>query len=77
MPVPAGAAFAPGQFVRHPDRPDWGLGQVQSAIGSRVTVTFEHAGKVVVNALVVRLESLEEADLDMSAGGPRSLPGAR
>ena len=45
----------PGHFVRHPDCPDWGLGQVQSVLGSRVTVTFEHAGKVLINADVVDL----------------------
>ena len=39
----------PGMLVRHPDRPDWGLGQVQSVIGRRVTVNFEHAGKVVID----------------------------
>lgn len=36
-------------LVRHPDRPDWGLGQVQSRIGGRITVTFEHAGKIVID----------------------------
>ena len=40
----------PGELVRHPGRPDWGLGQVQSVIGRRVTVNFEHAGKVVIDA---------------------------
>jgi hypothetical protein len=49
----------PGQWVRHPDRPDWGLGQVQSAIGARVTVNFEHAGKVLVNTDVVALERVD------------------
>jgi hypothetical protein len=39
----------PGSLVRHPDRPDWGLGQVQSVIGKRITVNFEHAGKVVID----------------------------
>jgi hypothetical protein len=39
------APFEPGDFVRHPDRPDWGLGQVQSVIGERVTANFENAGK--------------------------------
>lgn len=38
----------PGNFVRHPDQPDWGLGQVQSVIGDRITVNFEHVGKVVI-----------------------------
>ena len=48
--------FAPGDYVRHPNQPDWGLGQVQSAIGNRVTVMFEHAGKVLVDTDVVVLE---------------------
>lgn len=39
----------PGNLVEHPDRPDWGLGQVQSVIGARITVNFEHAGKVVID----------------------------
>jgi hypothetical protein len=47
--------FAPGTWVRHPARPDWGLGQVQSAVGPRVTVNFEHAGKQLINAAVVTL----------------------
>ena len=38
----------PGNLVRHPGQPDWGLGQVQSVIGDRVTVNFEHVGKVVI-----------------------------
>ena len=46
----------PGMLVRHPQRPDWGLGQVQSAVGAKVTVNFEHAGKVVVDSEQVTLE---------------------
>ncbi len=38
----------PGILVRHPTEPDWGLGQVQSNIDGRITVNFEHAGKVVI-----------------------------
>lgn len=49
------AVLEPGQRVRHPDRPDWGIGQVQSAVGSRVTVNFEHAGKVLVELRRVTL----------------------
>ena len=45
----------PGMLVRHPDRPDWGLGQVQSKIGDRITVNFEHAGKVVIDGRRVAL----------------------
>ncbi len=50
----------PGMRVRHPDRPDWGLGQVQSVIGNRVTVNFEHAGKLLLNLAVVTLEPVED-----------------
>ena len=46
----------PGMLVRHPERPDWGLGQVQSMIGKRITVNFEHAGKVVIDGSRVLLE---------------------
>ena len=45
----------PGDFVRHPDQPCWGLGQVQSVIGQRATVNFENAGKVTINLSVVSL----------------------
>jgi len=50
----------PGQWVRHPGQPDWGPGQVQSAIGDRVTVNFENAGKVLVNIRVVGLVLVED-----------------
>lgn len=46
----------PGMFVRHPQQPDWGLGQVQSVVGDRVTANFEDAGKVVVDTRVINLE---------------------
>lgn len=45
----------PGALVRHPDRQDWGLGQVQSVIGDRVTVNFEDAGKQTIDASRVAL----------------------
>lgn len=41
------AILEPGMLVRHPDRPDWGTGQVQSNIGGKITVNFPEAGKVV------------------------------
>jgi hypothetical protein len=46
----------PGMLVRHPLQPDWGLGQVQSRIGTRITVNFEERGKVVIDARVVMLD---------------------
>jgi len=51
--------LVPGERVRHPAEPDWGVGQIQSVIGTRVTVNFEHAGKVVINAAVIRLEPVD------------------
>jgi len=46
----------PGMFVRHPAEPDWGIGQVQSNIGGRATVNFEHRGKVVIDLRQVSLQ---------------------
>jgi len=49
------ALLEPGMLVRNPAQPDWGLGQVQSNIGGRVTVNFEHAGKLVIDGRRVEL----------------------
>lgn len=46
----------PGMMVRLPSQPEWGLGQVQSVVKDRVTVNFEHAGKVVLDARIVDLQ---------------------
>ena len=53
--------FTPGIIVRHPLHPEWGLGQVQSNIGGRVTVNFEHAGKVVIDSKRVQLLAVYDA----------------
>lgn len=45
-----------GALVRSRERPDWGLGQVQSNIGGRITVNFEHAGKLVLTGEAAGLE---------------------
>ncbi len=50
----------PGAFVRHPAKPDWGIGQVQSVIGHRITVNFEHAGKLLINGASVTLEIVDD-----------------
>jgi len=52
--------LVPGCFVRLPDRPDWGIGQVQSVAGHRVTVNFENAGKRLLNADIVVLQVVED-----------------
>ncbi|WP_120501480.1 DUF3553 domain-containing protein [Roseovarius sp. EL26] len=49
------AFLAPGMLVEHPQRPDWGQGQVQSNIGNKITVNFRNAGKVVIDGARVAL----------------------
>jgi len=44
--------------VRHPAEPDWGVGQVQSVIGDRITVNFEHAGKRSINGAIIHLDQV-------------------
>ncbi|MGH6960480.1 MAG: DUF3553 domain-containing protein [Dongiaceae bacterium] len=51
--------LVPGALVRHPDRPEWGLGQVQSVIGNRITVNFENAGKLLINGDIVALDMVD------------------
>jgi transcription elongation factor GreA-like protein len=51
--------LVPGSYVLHPDRPDWGVGQVQTVVGTRVTVNFENAGKQLINAAVVALVEVD------------------
>jgi len=62
MAMSVSFSIEPGQRVRHPGRPDWGVGQVQSVIGNRVTVNFENAGKILVNVAVVPLEPVEDEE---------------
>ena len=56
------SVFEPGVFVQLTSEYDWGIGQVQSVIGEKVTVNFEHRGKVVLNINRVNLSliSLDE-----------------
>lgn len=49
------AILTPGMLVRHPDMPDWGVGQVQSNVGSKLTVNFREAGKVVIDSTRIAL----------------------
>ncbi len=49
------AILTPGMLVRHPEHPDWGVGQVQSNIGGKVTVNFRSEGKMVIDSFRVGL----------------------
>ncbi len=66
--------IAPGHWIRHPGRPDWGLGQVQSVLRERVTVNFQHAGKVLINTAVVLLEPADPAAGRSPAAAPGEVP---
>ena len=58
------ADLTPGTYVRHPDHPEWGIGQIQSAIGFRITVNFENMGKQLINAAIISLVPLRDRELD-------------
>ena len=45
----------PGLLVRHPDAPEWGLGQVQSNINGKITVNFENMGKMTLESAKIAL----------------------
>jgi hypothetical protein len=53
----------PGDFVRNQRQPDWGLGQIQSIIGNRITVNFEHRGKLLIDANAVELTRVHDNEL--------------
>ena len=50
--------FEPGDYVKNPSKTDWGIGQVQSIIGNKVTVNFENYGKRVINVENITLEKI-------------------
>ena len=50
--------FDPGDYVKNPANDDWGIGQVQSIIGNKVTVNFENKGKIVININNIKLEKI-------------------
>ena len=50
--------FEPGDYVINPKNKNWGIGQVQSIIGSKVTVNFENYGKRVINVDNVNLQKV-------------------
>ena len=50
--------YEPGDYVTNPANKDWGVGQGQQIIGSKVTVNFENYGKRVINVENVILEKV-------------------
>ena len=43
---------------------EWGIGQVQSIINTKVTVNFENAGKKVINSSNIMLRKLEKNEFN-------------
>jgi len=52
----------PGDFVVNPQCKDWGIGQIQSIIGGKITVNFENAGKKVINSKMLILEKVNNIE---------------
>ena len=50
--------FEPGDYVTNPAAKDWGVGQVQSIIGNKVTVNFENCCKRVINVENINLDKI-------------------
>ena len=50
--------YEPGDRVKNPKAPEWGIDQVQSIIKNRVTVNFEDAGKKTVDGSIIDLERI-------------------
>jgi len=51
--------YEPGDKVTNPNNKEWGIGQVQSIINSKVTVNFENVGKKVINVDAIKLEKIK------------------
>ena len=49
----------PGLFVVNQNKPEWGIGQIQSSIKNIVTVNFENVGKKVINMNEVNLDIIK------------------
>ena len=52
--------FEPGDYVLNPANKSWGIGQVQSIIGNKVTVNFENVGKQVLNIEIITLQKVKK-----------------
>ena len=51
--------YEPGDKVTNPNKKEWGIGQVQSIIGIKVTINFENVGKKVIIADKIKIEKLK------------------
>ena len=54
--------YEPGDFVINPKNRNWGIGQIQSIIKSKVTANFENVGKKVINSEEIVLEKINKIE---------------
>ena len=54
--------YEPGDYVINPSNKNWGIGQIQSVINSKVTVNFENVGKKVINSEEIVLEKINKIE---------------
>ena len=54
--------YEPGDRVKNPKAPEWGIGQVQSIIKGKITVNFENVGKKVINADNIELKKINDTN---------------
>ena len=54
--------YDPGDFVINPKNRNWGIGQIQSIIKSKVTANFENVGKKVINSEEIVLKKINKIE---------------
>ena len=54
--------YEPGDYVINPNQKSWGIGQIQSIIGDKITVNFENVGKKVINNKLIVLEKIKKIE---------------
>ena len=52
--------LTPGVYVINEDKEiEWGIGQIQSSINSKITINFENVGKKVVKLNNIKLKIIK------------------
>jgi len=54
--------YTTGDFVINPANRQWGIGQVQSIVKSKITVNFENVGKKVINGNIIILKKIKKIE---------------
>ena len=51
--------LTPGVFVVNEKKIEWGIGQVQSNVGEKITINFENVGKKTINSKIIKLKIIK------------------